>query len=238
MGSWVNFLLTGDAISEVEGEATLDLTGDVTIVGSGKSLELVNLKMESPTELTISGGAITRTQVHHRVDTEGDAGSDELDTIAGGADGMILIIRPEDTAHTVNVRHNQSPAGANNILLSNGSNYSMDDDSDVLMLYYDALLDTNGAWVEIARGAGGVATLSNNTPEAVDGTAGSAGVGGAGSRDDHVHALGPLVADLDFDQNEAKSLILENSTGPDPAAEVEGQIYYDTGSNRPKVWVI
>jgi hypothetical protein len=35
-----------------------------------------------------------------------------------------------------------------------------------------------------------VATLSDTTPEAVDGTSGSAGTGGSASREDHVHALG------------------------------------------------
>jgi hypothetical protein len=114
----------------------------------------------------------------------------------------------------------------------------MDDISDMLLLVYDVSLDTNGAWVEIARGSGGVATLTSSTPEAVDGSAGAVGVAGDAARADHVHALGPLVANLDFDQNEAVSLILENSTGPDAASEAEGQIYYDTAANRPKVWVV
>lgn len=38
-----------------------------------------------------------------------------------------------------------------------------------------------------------VAILSDVTPVAVDGTAGSAGTGTEASRDDHVHALGHMT---------------------------------------------
>ncbi|KKN05682.1 hypothetical protein LCGC14_1084930, partial [marine sediment metagenome] len=144
--------LDADAIAAVEGEATLDLTGDVTITGAGKSLEVINLKFETPTELTISaGGDITRTQVFHSVDTNADGGTDNLDGIAGGADGMLLLIRPNNDGRTVIVRHNQNAAATKNILLAGGDNATLDDISDTLLLLYDAALDTNGAWVELAR---------------------------------------------------------------------------------------
>lgn len=52
-------------------------------------------------ELTIASGAITRTQLYHRVDTEADASSDNLDTISGGVEGQHLYLRPENTARTV-----------------------------------------------------------------------------------------------------------------------------------------
>jgi hypothetical protein len=74
----------------------------------------------------------------------------------------------------------------------------------------------------------------------VDGTAAALGTDDAVPHLDHVHDLGPLVAALDFDQQQAVSLVLEAvDTPPDAAAEVEGQIYFDTGvaDKHPYVWV-
>ena len=87
---------------------------------------------------------------------------------------------------------------------------------------------------------GDAAELSDDAPPATDGAAAAAGVGPEASRDDHVHALGPLVADLDFATNNAISFALENQTtvnAPDPAAEVIGELYFDTTLDRPRVWV-
>lgn len=180
-------LLEDDAKSEVEAADPLVLAGDVTIVGSGKSLEVINLKMEAATELTMdAGGDITVTQVYHNVDTNADGASDDLDGIVGGNDGQILIIRPNDDGRTVVVRHNQNAATTKNILLSNNTNYSMDAEHDMLMLIYEAALDTNGAWVEIARGAGGVAALTSSAPANVGITA-AVGDGSEAARDNHVH---------------------------------------------------
>lgn len=74
----------------------------------------------------------------------------------------------------------------------------------------------------------------------VDGQAASLGVDDAASHVDHRHALGPLAASLDYNQQQAVSLVLEAvATPPDAAAEVEGQIYYDTtaGDKHPYIWV-
>src|SRR4030042_462522 len=65
-----------------------------------------NIALETATELTIADGAVTKTRAYHSVDTEADAGSDELDTISGGAEGDVLFIRSESAARTVIVKHN------------------------------------------------------------------------------------------------------------------------------------
>jgi hypothetical protein len=54
--------------------------------------------------LTISSGAITVTHSYHRVDTEAAAASDNLDTINGGVDGMIVVLQSENSARDVLVR--------------------------------------------------------------------------------------------------------------------------------------
>lgn len=86
------------------------------------------------TELTISGGAITRTQALHTVDTEADAASDNLDTISGGADGNILFIRANHTDRTVVVTE------SGNIVIPQGTQISLDDNIKTLLLVYDGTL--------------------------------------------------------------------------------------------------
>ena len=86
------------------------------------------------TELTISGGAITRTQALHTVDTEADAASDNLDTISGGADGNIQFIRANHTDRTVVVTE------SGNIVIPQGTTISLDDNIKTLLLVYDGTL--------------------------------------------------------------------------------------------------
>lgn len=190
MAAWTKVLLLGD----VEAIDPLALAGDVTIVGSGKSLELINLKAETPTTLTIATGSITAAQLYHSVATEAAAASDDLDNISGGADGRLLILRPSDDTKTVVVRHNQNPGVATNILMGNGNNYTMDGIGDMIMFMYDLSLNTLGAWVEIARNVGAPAVLSDTVPNTIepDDTA-IAGTASAASRQDHEHAIAAAV---------------------------------------------
>lgn len=156
MAGWKKILLAGDAETEVEAADPLALAGDVTIVGAGKSLEVLDLRFETASTKTIDTDEFTRDQVYHLVAGEG-AAADDLDGIGGGADGMLLLIRPSDDAVTITVKHNDGGATAGNvILLANDLDCVLDDEDDTLFLIYDAALDSaNGAWVEIARGGGG-----------------------------------------------------------------------------------
>ncbi len=71
--------------------------------------------------------------------------------------------------------------------------------------------------------------FSSDTPQAVDGTAAAAGTGVEVPRQDHVHALGPLVATLDASGQviDAISRAVFNSDGP---GTTNGGIGYD-GTN-------
>jgi len=62
---------------------------------------------------------------------------------------------------------------------------------------------------------------------AVDGSAAATGSANKFVRADHVHALGPLVADLDFGKNNANNMAL-HAAADAPADPVDGQVYYDT----------
>lgn len=75
---------------------------------------------------------------------------------------------------------------------------------------------------------GDASELGDATPEAVDGTGASAGTATTASRIDHIHANGPLVANLDFDGFEADDFKLETQATEPTAGTVAGRIYYNS----------
>jgi hypothetical protein len=79
------------------------------------------LEFDAPTELTISSGAVTVTQNYHTIDTESDAASDNLSTINGGTDGMVLVFRAANDARTVVIKHDDG-----NIYCNTGADISLD----------------------------------------------------------------------------------------------------------------
>lgn len=150
------FKISGTGIGNVEADANLvairtrrggatetawilDEDGDTWQPGWVTSQGLI---VGTPTELTIAGGVITVTKGYHKVDTQANAAQDDLDTINGGVDGQILIIRPEHTDRTVNVTE------AGNIRLD-GVNRLMNNSWKTLTLIYDSGLSK---WLEFAYG--------------------------------------------------------------------------------------
>ena len=97
------------------------------------------LRLRDAGELTISGGMVTVTGSYHRVDTEGGAASDDLDTINGGTAGDLLIVRAEDNARTVVCKD-----GAGNLQLA--GDFSPDHINGWMLLQYDG-----ANWCEVAR---------------------------------------------------------------------------------------
>jgi len=89
------------------------------------------LEFAPAAELTISSGVIVITQNYHRVDTEGNAASDDLDTINGGTEGFLLVLRAEDAARTIVVKD-----GTGNILLP-GGDYHLNDGERIIALIFD-----------------------------------------------------------------------------------------------------
>ena len=60
-----------------------------------------NIALAAPTELTISGGIVTKTKSYHIIDTAADAATDDLDTINGGSDGDIIYIQAAHADRTI-----------------------------------------------------------------------------------------------------------------------------------------
>lgn len=117
------------------------------------------LSFVEATELTIdAAGAITVTQNYHTVDTNADAASDNLDTITISGnieEGTILIIRPDNDARTVVVRHNQG-----NIMCNGNADITLDDSHDFAFLVYD---ETLVKWMAFGGGLSNV--VDDLTPE-------------------------------------------------------------------------
>lgn len=116
-------------------------TGELLIgVGSGTANDL----RKAATELTISSGAVTKTQLTHTIDGEGDA-SDDLSTINGGTFGDFLAIYPENSARDITIKH-----GTGNIVTGDGLDYTIPDDG-IVWMYYDG-----SNWRMVSGGGGSV----------------------------------------------------------------------------------
>ena len=110
--------------------------------------DALNLFAQSGTELTISGGVVTIASTYstfYDIDTESNDASDDLDTINGGEDGEIILIRAVHSARTVVVKHDTG-----NILLLGGHDHALVNTFQMIMLrYYSA----TAKWFEVAGGA-------------------------------------------------------------------------------------
>ena len=68
----------------------------------------------TPTALTIASGVITITGAgFYEIDTEGAAATDDLDTISGGDEGDVIILKSKANARDIVLKH--GTAGADNL---------------------------------------------------------------------------------------------------------------------------
>tara|TARA_R100001082_G_C4359610_1_gene158664 strand:- start:298 stop:2088 length:1791 start_codon:yes stop_codon:yes gene_type:complete len=89
-------------------------------------------------ELTIASGVITVTHSFHSVDTEGDAGTDDLVTINGGVAGQMLTLRAINDGRTIVLKDSTG-----NLRLN--ADRSLDHSRDSITLIY---VDDSMGWVE------------------------------------------------------------------------------------------
>ena len=121
------------------------------------------LNFDNSTELTISAGAVTPVQNYHRLDTQADAASDDLDTVvsSGLTGAFALFVRAEHTSRTIVIKH-----GTGNILSGSGSDIDLDETYKYAILLYDSVLSK---WLAFAGGGGTTAwgtitgTISSQT---------------------------------------------------------------------------
>lgn len=145
--------------TEIEG-ALQEIFGDYQAGGVSRTLggdldlddhlinNILGLDFKTATELTINAGVVTVTQSIHTVDTANDDATDDLDTINGGATTQFIILRAENDARTIVIKH-----GTGNVWLKGKADLSLDDLEDGLALFW-----TGTKWIDIGAGGGGVDT--------------------------------------------------------------------------------
>lgn len=119
------------------------------------------MNVGSASEVTISGGSILVSRSNHSVDTEGNAATDDMDTITGGFDGDILYLRVENALRVVTVKH-----GTGNVRLSSGTDYVLDTTDKTLALKFNGVYwtDVGGLAVVLNDGAGLFSSLTAAIP--------------------------------------------------------------------------
>ena len=130
----LNFYTAGNATPRLKlaetGLATftngITLSGGITTLGS-------------MSELTIASGGITVTSSVHTVDTESDAASDNLNTVNGGTDGSILILKSVTGTRDVTLKDS-----SDNLRLAGDFALSSANDSITL-------IKSGSNWLEISR---------------------------------------------------------------------------------------
>jgi hypothetical protein len=130
------------AISAIETELGVDPAGGVTDVATrlSRSLDAAGmLNFLSPEDLTIVSGAVTVGRNYSTLDTEGGAGTDDLETINGGATGLFVIFRLKDDTHHVVFKH-----GTGNIYCHTGADITLAEAYETAQGIYDATL---GFWL-------------------------------------------------------------------------------------------
>lgn len=135
--------------AEIRAETGAGGTGALLAIPASATAVLKDdrIVLKDATELTIASGAITVTQPYHSVDTEGDAASDDLDTITAAVGvGEIIVLVANNTGRTVVIKHNTG-----NVKLADATDFSLDDTEKSI-----TLLKQTGNWIEIARGKGAV----------------------------------------------------------------------------------
>jgi len=115
----------------------------LALINANKPGNIKKIILMADTELTISGGIITVGQSFHSVDTEGDGASDDLDTINGGVEGMIIYLKASNTARSVVIKN-----GTGNIVC--GTDCTMDNVNDTWSGIYDG-----SNWLELSRADNG-----------------------------------------------------------------------------------
>jgi len=154
------------------------------------------------TETTISSGVITiiAGKTLYTVDTEGNAATDDLDSISGGAEGSILILVAENAERVVTIKDSVD------ILLSDDEDLDLDATNVVIVL----IKLSSGSWLELSRSsilstslpAGVIGLFDDDCPvgwtrfSALDAKypRGASSYGGTGGAATHIHTVATVPA--------------------------------------------
>jgi len=103
----------------------------------------------TPTELTISSARVTATRLCHKIDTEGDASTDNLDWIDGYGYGRLLTLQSESSDRDPTLRDEQGGNGTLNM----AGDFTLTNYSD--SIFFAGRFADGNTWVEISRSDNG-----------------------------------------------------------------------------------
>jgi len=106
---------------------------DHSLAGLYKIKKALGLDFQPSLEATLVTGVMTQVQSLHSVDTESDAASDDLDTITPLVDMNFMLLKLEDSARVVTLKH-----GTGNLLLPNDADVVMKENVLYLLVYNGA----------------------------------------------------------------------------------------------------
>ena len=86
-------------ISEITQDADINLQGVRSLIN------VMALDFQASAEITLNTGAATQTQSVHSVDTQSDSAADDLDTLTPATDKNFLMLKLEDAARIVTIKH-------------------------------------------------------------------------------------------------------------------------------------
>lgn len=120
----------------VDNNTLINITSPVVLAGSNNMLGKTFTGSVSPVLKTISGGVITLDQwaTQYSIDTEGGGVTDDLDTITAMQSGVIIILKANNSARDVVVKH-----GTGNLFLNGGADFTMDHEYDKITLISDGV---------------------------------------------------------------------------------------------------
>jgi hypothetical protein len=162
--SWKDlFLADGGVINWNNGNATLThsaglLTSSVGI--DAPAITADKLTVPNAGTLTIASGAITVTGSRHAVDTEAAAASDDLDTINGGSDRLVLVLNTVSNSRDVTLKD-----GTGNLRLA--GDCTLGTSNDRIVLEY---VSSTATWVEVSRSINDGAAYGAKAVVRFDGT--------------------------------------------------------------------
>jgi hypothetical protein len=232
------------------GDAKVEVTGSgaggavkFTVDGSVRAQVLPDqFLLQVPLSLNqvpvaISGGTFATTKSYHRVETEGGAGSDELDHITGKGDWLILHLF-NDTHHVV-FKHDVAPA-TDRLLLADGQDWTMTEFADYIILARSD--ETPDTWREVARSEnydhkdahdpedGADALDSANAAEISVVVAAGTGTSHSLARADHIHALSHAISDNHLVTVD-HAAVADNDYAKFTASGLEGRSYSEVRSD-------
>ncbi len=110
---------------------TRAFTGDQSL-GNNALTNVKKLDFSNFASATIASGVVTVTQSCMVIDTEGGVSDDNLDTISGGTEGMVLYLKTANAGRDVHLKHLTG-----NIYCPNGQDVLMDNTYQMVSLVHD-----------------------------------------------------------------------------------------------------